>query len=93
MLGIDFGLTVKAITAEGNFNAKVFKKVCISCDLVYFVNKYVRGAYVKYINVTSNCEWFGVSSETYFLTEYVSSLSTALLHGGVSINTQVEINN
>ena len=35
----------------------------------------------------------GISSETYFLTEYVSRLSTALLHGGVSISTQCEINN
>ena len=35
----------------------------------------------------------GVSAETYFLTEYVSRLSTALLHGGVSISTQCEVNN
>ena len=35
----------------------------------------------------------GVSSETFFLTDYVSILSTALLHGGVSISTQCEINN
>ena len=93
MLGIDFGLTVKAITAEGSFNAKVFKKVCISCDLVYFVNKYVRGAYVNYIDVTSNCEWFGASSETYFLTSYVARTTSAFLQGGIGISVHCEINN
>ena len=34
-----------------------------------------------------------VSSETFFLTDYVSRLSIALLHGGVSISTQCESNN
>ena len=38
-------------------------------------------------------EWLEVSSETYFLTEYVANLTSSFIHGGISLNLQCELSN
>ena len=66
-----FGRSVMAITREGSFSSKVFKKQCTKCGTVYGYNKFVLRDVVTYTRGWRNSEWMSLTSETFFLTSYV----------------------